>query len=278
VVALSLAAALLAAACASTADPGAAPTSAPLSASPSSSASPSPSTTPSASPSKTPSNTPPGPSAADQLAGFLAAAGRMDVQIRTAAALINTGIGPQSIRLTGATVEAVKAIDPQALARTIPGAMPARLQQQVLLLFSDLASRRYSFNEVLLYQDGQPIARTTDVGKHLVDTLGYGAPAAARYPGDLAATRTLAASLPPLAVAAPDSRASAAVAVQTTYIMEANSGCGSAGGWIETKPVPLVWKQGTDFSGQRTDGTIAGILFWADYRPGLGWQVTIEAC
>lgn len=218
-----------------------------------------------------------GPSAADRLATFLTAADRADSQIRTAAALVNAGIGEQTIAFTPHTVAAVLATDVHALAGTIPGAMPARLQQQVLLVFSELTSRRDALTAILDYQHEQ-IPRDSDAARFLIRRLGNAAPAAARYPADLAATRRLAAALPPIAAVAPDSRASAAIAVQAEYIMGMNGGCASAGGWLETAPVPLVWKQGVDYLGQRTDGTIGGLVFRADYRPGHGWQVFINAC
>jgi hypothetical protein len=276
--ALAFAAALLAGACASTSGPGAAAGSAPpsTSASASAPASSGAPTGPTATPSTTPT-TPHGPSAADRLAGFFAAAGRMDRQIRAAAALVNSGFGAQSIQFAPNTAAEVLAIDPHTLAATIPGAMPAALQWQVLLVFSELASRRDALTAILDYQH-ELIPRDSASARFLIRRLGNGAPAAARYPADLAAARTLAASLPPIPAVAPASRAGAAIAVQAEYVMGMNGGCESAGGWIETSPVPLVWKQGADYLGQRTDGTIGGIVFRADYQTGHGWQVFINAC
>lgn len=240
---------------------------------------PGPSTAPSATPSvsATSGSTARGPSAADRLAGFITGATRADRQIRAAAALVNSGIGAQTIQFSPNVVAAVMAIDQDALAGTIPGALPAALQRQVLLVFSELVSRGDALRVILEYQHEQ-IPRDSAAALFVIRNLGNGAPAAARFPADLSAAQRLAASLPPVAAVAPASRATAAMAVQAEYIMVMNGGCGSTGGWLETTPVPLVWKQATDYSGQRTDGTIGGVVFRADYHAGHGWQITIEAC
>lgn len=281
---LSLAAGLLTAACASSTSPVATPTSAPVRtsapASPSTSTAPSsPRATPSAgaSASTTSGSTTHGPSAADALAGFVAAANRTDRQIRAAAALVNSGIGADTIQFTPNTVAAVTSINQHALVDAIPSAMPAALQRKVLLVFSELVSRSDALRAILDVQHDQ-IPRDSAEARFLIGNLGHGAPAAARYSADLNAARKLAASLPPIATVSPASRATAAIAVQTEYIMGMNGGCASTGGWLETTPVPLLWKQRIDYSGQRTDGTIGGIVFRADYRPGHGWQVLMYAC
>jgi hypothetical protein len=279
---LSLAAGLLTAGCASGTSPVATPTSAPVGTSAPAGPSTAPSSphgTPSAgaSASATSGGTTHGPSAADALAGFFAAASRADRQIRAAAAQVNNGIGADTIQFTPKIVAAVTSIDQQALVDAIPGAMPAALQRQVLLVFSELVSRSDALTAILDVQH-DPFPRDSAAARFLIGNLGHGAPAAARYPADLNATRKLAASLPPIATVSPASRATAAIAVQTEYIMGMNGGCASTGGWLETTPVPLLWKQGVDYSGQRTDGTIGGILFRADYHPGHGWQVLIHAC
>lgn len=278
--ALSLTASLLTAACASSTSPGATPTSAPVKvsvpAAPSTAPS-SPRATPSTSASTPHGGTTHSPSAADALAGFFAVADRTDRQIRAAATLVNSGIGADFITFTPATVTAVTSINQHALVDAIPGAMPAALQRKVLLVFSELVSRADALTAILDFRHDR-LPRDSAEARFLIGDLGHGAPAAARYPADVSATRRLAASLPPIAPVSPASRAVAAIAVQTEYIMGMNGGCASTGGWLETSPVPLVWKQGTDYSGQRTDGTIGGILFRADYHPGHGWQIQIHAC
>jgi len=66
--------------------------------------------------------------------------------------------------------------------------------------------------------------------------------------------------------------------VRTAYIIGRNSGCAESGGWVETELLPLVWRQSTDVFGGRTDGTIGGIVFRADYHAGDGWSVQLWAC
>lgn len=220
---------------------------------------------------------PHGPSAADQLADFLTGAQRMDDRLRSTAKMINSGLGAETFVFTPDTVAAIKAIDPETLVKTMPAGMSAQLQHQMYLLFSELAARRYAFTPILEQEVGTAIPRDSDAARHIMEGLSRGSSPAGRFPHDLAATRTLAQSEPPVPVAAPDSRASAEVAVHAAYIVGRNNGCGASGGWVQTTEVPLVWKQGTNGVG-RTDGTIGDVQFRADYQPGQGWQVALNAC
>lgn len=215
---------------------------------------------------------------APALAAFLTAAQHMDVQLRSAAALINHGIGPTTLEFPASTVAAITAISPASLVPTIPAGLPPRLQQRVLLVFSVLEARRYAFNPIFLLPVGQPVPRSDRDAQRVLEGLGHGTVPAARFASDLAATRTLAHATPAVPPSAPNSRAAAALAVQIAYIRGRNQGCGGSGGWVETQPVPLVWSQSTDSTGARTDGTIAGIVFSADYHRGQGWDIRIHAC
>lgn len=210
-------------------------------------------------------------SAAGQLTEFFTAAERMSTQLHRTATLVNSEIGDQTIQFTPNTITAITAIDPHILIRMIPAGMPANLQRQVYLLFSELASRRYAFNPILELSSGAPYARNSAEAARVLEGLAHGAASAARFPADLAATRALASSQPPIPAARPDSKASAEVAIRTAAIIGRNGGCGTSGGWIETTPSPLVWGQGTS-------GTIGDVQFRADYHPGQGWQVTLNAC
>jgi hypothetical protein len=233
-------------------------------------------TTPTTAASVPPSS--PRSSAADQLAGFLSGAQDMDRQLRDTAALINTGVGTRTMKFDAKTLAAINAIDPRTLVKAIPGGLPADLQNKVYLVFSELAARRYAFKPILETEPGQPIARDSPNGKDVLDGLSHGAAPAARFAADLAATRSLARSAPPVTVAAPGSRASAEVAVHTTYILVRNSGCGTSGGWIQTTPVRITWTPGDTGAWGRSDGTIGGIPFRATYEPGKGWRVELNAC
>ena len=195
----------------------------------------------------------------------------MDRQLRDTAGLINTGFRTSTMTFTTTMVKAIEAIDPRTLVKTVPAGLPAAFQNQVYLVFSELAARRYAFNPILELEPGRPIDRDSQEGKRVLEGLSHGVGPAARFPADLAAARSLARSEPPVPVAAPNSRASAEVAVRTTYILSRNGGCGTSGGWVQTTPVPLSW------TGQN-GGTIGGIPFRADFRPGEGWQVQLRAC
>ncbi len=217
------------------------------------------------------------PSAADQLAAFVAAAERVDGQLRHAATLVNTGIGAQRLEFTPATFAAIRAIDVQGLGKTVAAGMPERLQTQTLLVFSDLVSRYQSLKSVLEADRQQPLERADGLAEYIMACLPNGAPAAARFTADLSALRSLSASLPRFTVAAPDSRTAAAVAALVEYIRLSNGGCMSCGGEIFTKPIPVVWTTASA-GAKHLEGTVAGIDFSADYKPGDGWSVIIRAC
>jgi hypothetical protein len=232
-----------------------------------------------------PSETTPAPrrsSAADQLAGFFAAAGRTDQQIRHATRLINGGFHGEVIVLDPATtVKAVKAIDTKAVVRAIPGGLNPRQLRSVLQVYADLSSRRAALNRVLEYADESPLPTTSTNAKDLVTCLGHGKAAAARFADDLAASRALAAASAPVQVAPLRSRPTAEVAIRAHGIDLPNNGCGECGG-VVPRPIvlyPIVWNRVDQGPGSVWDGTIGtGGLFTARYVPGQGWDTTSNAC
>ena len=217
-------------------------------------------------------------SASAQLSRFITGAERMDAALRSLAVMANGGIGPDSIDVGAGTFAAIDAIDPHRLVPDMPGGMPAVLEHRTLLVFSDLAARRYAFKALSELKGQLPVSRISQNGRFALEGLANGAAPAARFPADLAALRSSAAALPAFTPAAPSSRAAAEVALQVAYIVGQNSGCESSGGWVETAPVQVVWKQGVDFLGQRVDGSIGAIAFRVDYTPGSGWSVYLNAC
>jgi len=266
-IALMLAAGL--AACGSTKAPGAGGQPNPGTSSSSSSAPPtatSPGTTPS--PAR---SSPAEPSAADQLAGFFAAAEAADSQLRQVAALVNEGVGPVSMTFPPATLAAVGALSTEETVRAIPAGLPAELLRQALLVYSDLESRTTSLSGIRMFRADHPLKLGSQEGKYVYGCLGNGGPAAARFGTDLAALRTAALASPPVTPAAPDSRAAAELAVRIQDIGLRNSGCMSCGGFVATTLAPVVW---TSQSG----GTINGIRFQVTYHAGTGWQAAIWAC
>lgn len=237
--------------------------------------SPAPAT--SASPRAPATSPPPRASAADELAGFFTAAAAADARLKHAADLVNSGIGSTTMSFPPATLAALDQLDTTAAARAIPGGMPAELLRRVLLVYSDLESRTCAFSGILR-QPHSAESVSGEEGREILSCLRNGAPAAARFGADLAAARFLALATQPLAVAAPDSRAAAEVAIRVAAINSVNSGCDSCGGFVSTSLWPISWQSANDPAAGRSDGTINGVPFRADYRAGHGWQVVLWAC
>jgi hypothetical protein len=125
------------------------------------------------------------------------------------------------------------------------------------------------------------VPRNGDAGNRVLRCLANGAPAAAGYDGGLAALRALAQSPPPLPVAPAGSRAAGELAVRTRLIRPANLGCMSCGGGVYRTLRPITWHANKEIaagSGSYSNGTISGVAFLAEYRPGHGWNVLIYAC
>jgi hypothetical protein len=223
-------------------------------------------------------------SAAGQLAAFFAAAQTADIQLKHAAVLVNQGIGKTSMSFSPAALAAVKALSTTEVAHAIPAGLPPELLRRVMLVYSDLESRRMSLDrvwEAQFYPSPLPISSpspgTLTEGSYMYGCLGNGAPAAARYPADLAALCDLAEATAPVTLAAPDSRTVAELALRISLINGANSGCDECGGYFATTLARIVWQPKGSGIGH-SDGTIDGIGFTAVYRPGHGWDVTLFAC
>jgi hypothetical protein len=98
-------------------------------------------------PAATASSTPAGAPAASQetaesvLARFAAEARKADERLRHAAALINAGIGEDTVRVDRATADAVRAAAPDAAARAVPLGLDDELLQRTLAVYNDLAAR-----------------------------------------------------------------------------------------------------------------------------------------
>lgn len=261
---------------------GGAPVSTP-SASPSTLPSPSASASASASPTASPTVSPSAlPSAADALTGFFTAAARADARLRTAARLVNGDIGTTSARFDQRTVDAVRAAEPVAVAKAVPAGLPPALLTRVLQVYSDLAGRAAAFNRVGRTAD--PVLLKGPEGRDLLRCLGNGSALAARYPGDLAAARTLARALPPVTLAGPRSRAAAEVAIRLEALRLAHNGCDSCGGLVTVRQDLLTWMPrqdpgwGVSSRGWTTFGRYDEIPFRARYVRGAGWEVQLLAC
>lgn len=218
------------------------------------------------------------PSALDQLDGFFTAATAADAQLKRAAVLVNGGVGRQTLNFSPRALAAVKALDTTAAARAIPAGLPAELQRRVLLAYSDLVSRHLALARIWDFRSEYPLSASAFDGKYLYRCMGNGAPAAVRFGADLAAARALAAQTAPVAPLPPDSRQAAEVALRTSYIGLANSGCMSCGGYLSVTLPQVVWQPKDDPDAGHSDGTINGITFRATYHAGTGWEAQIWAC
>lgn len=215
------------------------------------------------------------PTAATQLNVFFAQAHEVDVRLRAAARAINGGIGPTVVTFDQRIVDAVHAADPKLATNAIPAGMNEPLLRSVLLVASDLISRRAAYNRVWV----RTFARDGDEAKDLMACLGGGAVAAARFDADLAAARSLAQHMTPFTLAAPASRAAEEVAVRVQDIFLENGGCDSCGGARLTDWPTIIW--GPFYSGvamREADGKIRDIGFSATYAPGKGWMIVLFAC
>ena len=219
------------------------------------------------------------PSATTQLAAFFAAAACADSQLRHAAALINGDIGAQSIRFTPATIAAVRGIDLAPAAAALPAGLPAEMLREVLAVYGDLASRRGAFGGVDIYgfsDHALPIGGRD--ARSVLRGLRNGAPAAARFNGDLTAARALAQRTPPVTVAAPDSRAALELALRLDVITRRNTCSMMFGGYAPTSLAPIVWQRGAGQNARHNEGLVGGARFTADYTARHGWKIVIYAC
>jgi hypothetical protein len=219
---------------------------------------------------------PPPPSAASQLAAFFAAAQQADSQLRHTAALVNGDIGTTSMRFTPATLAAIRALGNAPVARTIPAGLPTGLLRDVLVVYGDLASRTAAFTGVRVYgYSGRVLPIGGPDAKEVLRGLRNGAPAAARFSGDLAAARTLAGQTPVVPIAAPESRAAAELALRLRSIDLVNDCSYTFGGYAPTSFEPVVWQPGTGPG--HYAGTISGVRFQATYTDHT-WEIMIYAC
>jgi hypothetical protein len=215
------------------------------------------------------------PTAATQLNAFFAQAHAVDVRLRAAARAINGGIGQTVVTFDQRIVDAVRAADPKLATNAIPAGMNEPLLRSVLLVASDLFSRRAAYNRVWV----RTFARDGDEAKDLMTCLGGGAVAAARFDADLAAARALAQHTTPFTLAAPASRAAEEVAVRVQDIFLANAGCDSCGGARLTEWPTITWGRFNPGGGMRmADGKIRDIGFSATYASGKGWTIMLFAC
>jgi hypothetical protein len=246
------------------------------------SATPSPTQEPSTSSTQEPSSSPsdeptqPASSAAEALGPFFAAAATLDQQLTTAAAAINA-TGPPWEEITGDVARTVRAADLRPVSRAIPAGLSHDLQQSVILVLSDLASRRYAMQGFATAGPVDPDDVNSDrTNAQLLADLQNGHAAAARFDGDLAAARALAAAGAPVPQVPTRSRLTAEALVLAEYVRVANAGCNARGGAVLTELPQLEWR---DIPGSPdAEGTVDGVAFNADLRASGTWEVYLFAC
>ncbi len=217
-----------------------------------------------------PTTTQPGPSAYDQLTRFVQAAKTMDLQLRHAAELINAAGPPWTSRPSAVVESSVEAASLTAVSATIPSGMSSELLRRTILVYSDLASRRFAMR--FFGREGFPwVEPDPQMQSELIAALANGVPAAARFRADLNGLISTARSSPPFTPAPPASTDSADLLLLIEWTTKMNGGCESTGGSvIETLPT-ITWN--ADHQG----GTIQGVGFKAQLVNG-SWQVMTLAC
>jgi hypothetical protein len=246
----------------------------------------SPSTTPStATPSTptpdttTPSSTPSTDrsSALRALRPFLTAAAELDRQLQEAATAINAA-GPPWTTITPSVAAKVRAADLKPVARRIPAGLPAGLQQAVVLVYSDLSSRRHAISSFEFTGSFEPPLSEGETATEAgLAQLRNGHAAAVRFDRDLAAVRSLAAATSPIGSYRPSSREQAEVLLLVRYVELANGGCDAHGGAVLTKLPVISWttvpSTGSHWTGK---GTIGGVGFTAKFTGT--WHLELLAC
>jgi len=214
-------------------------------------------------------------SALPQLDAFLLQVGSLDAALRQAGALVNADVTAAGMTPRPATRQAIDAVDARVLtvAAAMPAGMGVPLTRASLLVFSGLASRAAAFHGV----PGSAVTASSADYRHMTGCLANGARAAARSAADLAALRALAASTPAFRPAAPSSRATAEIALQTRFVWGGEACCASCGGYVSDAVATVVWHRRVLEGPTPVDGTIGGVGFDATYHAGTGWVVDIHA-
>lgn len=235
---------------------------------------PSPTQEPSSSPTAAPTQA--GPSAAQDLEPFFDAATRLDEQLKTAAAAINA-TGPPWEEITRDVAGKVEAAGLDPVSRAVPAGLPHDLQQAVVLVLSDLTSRRTAMQSFTAVGPVLPDDVDSDqTNAKLLDDLANGHAAAVRFDRDLAAARELAAATAPIEPVPTKSRLTAETLVLVEYVRVANAGCNARGGAVFTELPVVVWRSVPGMP--EAEGAVDGTEFNADLEPDGTWNVYLFVC
>ncbi len=224
-------------------------------------------------------------SALDDLTAFFTAAADTDQRLKAAAVDANGAIGTTEITISRPTLDAIAAADPTQAAKDIPAGLPPNVLTPVLTVQSDLESRYYAFRGYIEAQPGiiprtHPVPGSLSAADYLLICLGSGSKAASSFSTDVAAAKVAASHAPPVVTVDPGSQTAADLAIWLRQNLEANSGCDSCGGTRATSLEPITWHQVAPLTpgGNAWDGDVGGLLFTAQYTPGLGWTIQLNAC
>lgn len=228
----------------------------------------SPATTPSEQPS-TPATTPQQPSASAVLADFFSSSTHLDRRLRLAAARISAS-GPPWTTVTPDVARAVTAADLRTVARSVPAGLPDDLLRSVILVYSELSSRRHAMSSFAFA--GHPPTASTE---ELLRELGNGHPAAARFTRDLATAKAIASETSPPRAVSSRSREAAEALLLIRYVEVANGGCDARGGAVFPQLPVITW---TRFGPTSGAGTIGQTGFTAELASTGRWVVNLLAC
>lgn len=182
------------------------------------------------------------------------------------------------MRFAPATIAAVRGIELAPVASALPAGLPTGMLRKVLVVYGDLASRTDAFNGVRGYgSSGRELPIGGPEAQSVLRGLRNGAPAAARFNGDLAAARTLAQQTPLVTIAAPDSRAALELALRLQSISLRDACSEEYGGYAPTSLETIVW-QPSDQHSSHYEGLVGGTRFTADYTVQHGWKIIVYAC
>jgi hypothetical protein len=230
-------------------------------------------------PAATASSTPAGAPAASHetaegvLARFAAEARKADERLRHAAALINAGIGEDTVRVDQATADAVRAAAPDAAARAVPLGLDHELLQRTLAVYNDLAARHAAMG---YFRSAPRTYPMVGEGELMLECLGRGAPAAARFAADLAALENLARTRPAPAPTTFQPENEAELAVRLSRIDMRNGCADECGAYVYTTLEPLTWTH-TPTATAAGRGELEGITFTVTPQD-RGWAVSHNAC
>lgn len=207
-----------------------------------------------------------GATALDDLEPFFTAVAELDADIGEAAEIYNAGFDPDAGTVSQESIDLVTALTVQPLVSLIPAGMDPELETAILAVYTDLESRIAALDGGVRYLD--PTERRPEQVEYALDCLQNGSESNTRFGDDVDTAKTLAATLPPLIPAAPESVEAGMLALKIELIGSFNYGCDSCGGAVWDGSLPIDWERRT---------LADGVGFEATFN-GTEWEILIYAC